>query len=84
MRRLLFILFFVTALAVAYSQTPQYINYQAVARDGSGNIITTAIGIKFQIYQGTVGGTLAYEETTTASPSSSGIFTVHILSLIHI
>lgn len=69
-------LFFVTLLV--RSQAPQFINYQAVARDGSGNIVTTSVGIKFEIFQGSVGGTLVYEETQTASPSASGIFTVHI------
>lgn len=77
MKNSLVILFICIALG-GFSQTPQLINYQAVARDGSGNIVTTAIGIKFQIYQGTVGGTLVYEETHTATPSSAGIFTVHI------
>ena len=61
-----------------FSQSPQYINYQAVARDGTGNIVTSAIGIKFEIFQGSVGGTLVYDEIHTATPSSAGIFTVNI------
>lgn len=61
-----------------FSQTPQKINYQAVARDASGNIVTTAIGIKFQIYSGSATGTLVYEETHTATPSSVGVFNVGI------
>lgn len=61
-----------------FPQAPQKISYQAVARDGSGNIVTTSIGIKFQIYQGSISGSLVYEETHTATPSSAGIFTVHI------
>lgn len=60
------------------SQAPQSINYQAIARDAGGNIVTSSIGIKFQIYQGSVGGTLVYEETNTATPSSAGIFNVGI------
>ncbi|HRD40792.1 MAG TPA: hypothetical protein PLC65_19340, partial [Bacteroidia bacterium] len=60
------------------SQAPQSINYQAIARDAGGNIVTTSIGIKFQIYQGSVGGTLVYEETNTATPSSAGIFNIGI------
>ena len=77
MRKVLTLTLFLLTLLVR-SQAPQFINYQAVARDGSGNIVTTSIGIKFQIYQSTVGGTLVYEETHTATPSASGIFTVHI------
>lgn len=60
------------------SQAPQSINYQAIARDAGGNIVTTSIGIKFQIFQGSVGGTLVYEEVNTANPSSAGIFNVGI------
>lgn len=71
------IIFIVISFAVK-SQAPQSINYQAVARDGSGNIVTSAVGIKFQIYQGTVSGSPVYEETHTATPSSAGIVTVKI------
>lgn len=69
-------LFFISFLIK--SQAPQSINYQAIARDGSGNIVTSAIGIKFQIYQGTLSGLPVYEETQTATPNSAGVFTVHI------
>lgn len=74
----LFVLIFILIVKLSDSQTPQRINYQAVARDGLGNIVTNPIGIKFEIFQGSVGGTLVYEETHTTTPASSGIFTVHI------
>jgi hypothetical protein len=64
--------------AITFSQAPQFLNYQAVARDASGNIITTAIGIKFEILQGSASGTLVYDETNTIIPSSAGIFTTGI------
>jgi hypothetical protein len=72
---LLFCLFIVS---LAKSQAPQYLNYQAIARDASGNIISTAIGVKFEILQGSASGTLIYEETNTIIPSSAGIFTTAI------
>jgi len=71
-------LFLICFTLVGFSQSPQLINYQGVARNSSGTIVTNPIGIKFQIYQGSVGGTLVYEETNTATPSSVGVFTVHI------
>ncbi len=77
MRRLLTLCFIFFAFFV-FSQAPQIINYQAVARDAAGNVVTTPIGIKFQIFQGSVSGTLVYEETHTATPSSAGVFTVGI------
>lgn len=65
--------------SVIIAQAPHFINYQAVARDGSGNIITSgSIGLKFEILQSSVTGTVSYGETTTASPNSVGIFTTAI------
>lgn len=77
MRRILFICFSLVSI-IGISQAPQYINYQAIARDAANNIVTSQIGIKFEIFRGSVGGTLVYEETHTATPSSAGIFTVNI------
>src|SRR5574343_1180917 len=77
MRRILFICFSLVSI-IGISQAPQYINYQAIARDAANNIVTSQIGIKFEIFQGSVGGTLVYEETHKATPSSAGIYTVHI------
>lgn len=66
-------------ISAALSQAPNYINYQAIARDASGTIIASAsIGIKFKIIQGTPTGTVSYEETNTVTSSASGIFTVAI------
>lgn len=71
------ILFFLF-VTLSYAQAPQVINYQAIARDAGGNIVTNSIGIKFRILQGSTSGTLVYEETHTSTPSSAGIFNVGI------
>lgn len=71
------ILFFL-AVQLLSAQAPQVINYQAIARDAGGNIVTNAIGIKFRILQGSTSGTLMYEETHTSSPSTAGVFNVGI------
>jgi hypothetical protein len=63
---------------IASAQAPQLINYQGVARNSAGNIVTNAIGIKFDIRQGTPTGTVAYSETHTSTPSSVGVFTAAI------
>jgi hypothetical protein len=72
---LLFLLLF--SLEV-FSQAPQYLNYQGVARDASNNIISTTIGLKFEILQGSTTGLLVYGETNTSTPGSAGIFTAAI------
>jgi len=68
--------FFITCNVLA--QAPQVINYQAIARDAGGNIVTNNIGVKFRILQGSTSGISVYEETHTASPSSAGVFNVGI------
>ncbi len=64
--------------ATVFSQAPDYLNYQGVARDASNNIITSTIGLKFEILQGSASGLLIYDEINTSLPSSAGIFTAAI------
>ena len=67
------------ASAVSMAQAPHLINYQAVARNASGNIVTSgSIGVKFEILQGSTSGTVSYAETNSASPSTAGIFNAAI------
>lgn len=68
----------VSLSATVFSQAPQYLNYQGVARDVSNNIISTPIGLKFEILQGSATGSVAYAETNSSTPSSAGIFTAAI------
>jgi hypothetical protein len=77
MRKILFLALLLVS-AVSFSQAPQFLNYQAIARNASGTIVTTPIGIKFEILQGSSSGTLIYEETNTITPSSAGVFTAAI------
>ncbi|MBP7810203.1 MAG: hypothetical protein KA163_12995 [Bacteroidia bacterium] len=74
----LIILFCLLAVSAIKAQAPQYLNYQGIARDAGGTIITTAIGVKFEILQGSASGTVVYDETNTITPSSAGIFTTAI------
>ncbi len=72
----LFLLALICWLSAA-AQAPQLMNYQAVARDGSGNIIPNqAIGLRLSIQDG--GGTPLYIETQTTSTNQFGLFTVEV------
>ncbi len=54
-----------------YAQSPEAINYQAVVRDGSGNIIANqSIGVQISILQTTATGTVIYSETFTKKISA--------------
>ncbi len=70
------IVFFPTVL---FAQTPQQINYQAVARDLAGNpMINAPLNLVFEIHQGTATGTVVYSETQTDTTNQFGLFTAAI------
>ena len=47
------------ALTTVNAQAPDAFNYQAVARDASGDpLANTSIGIEFKLHQTTAGGTV--------------------------
>ena len=55
------------------------INYQAVVRDGSGNILAnSAAATNFKIRQGSAGGTVVYEENHNPSTNDYGLINVVI------
>lgn len=63
----------------SYSQVPEAFNYQAVARDGSGNLLANqTIGLKLSIHQGSSSGTVVYSETHSPTTNQFGLFTVAI------
>lgn len=64
---------------VAWAQVPQAIQYQAVARNPSGALITNApIGIRVTIIDGPINGTAVYTETHIATTSDYGVFTLQL------
>jgi hypothetical protein len=62
-----------------FGQAPESINYQAVARDNNGNLITnTAIDVRVGIRSGSLSGLLEYQEEFTVTTSPFGVFSVQI------
>src|SRR3954464_2398530 len=69
-----------SAFLISFAQAPQAINYQAVARDVSGNILgNTNINIDAIFHSGTAGGTIVYYESY--SPVTTNQFGLFTLSL---
>jgi hypothetical protein len=61
------------------AQVPQAFNYQAVARNSSGVLISNkSIGIKINIHQVSASGTVVYSETFTPTTNQFGLFTLPI------
>src|SRR5215216_2854500 len=62
------------ALSVIYAQAPQGINYQAVVRNSSGNVIVnSSVGLKVSVRQGSPTGTIVYAENFTPVTSNIGL-----------
>lgn len=62
-----------------YAQSPEAINYQAVVRDGSGNIIANqSIGVQISILQTTATGTVIFSETFTKTSNDFGLINLAI------
>ena len=75
---LLFI--FIVLVSVLSAQTPQQINYQAVARNASGVVLANqSISVRFSIRDASATGTVVYEETHTGLLTNQfGLFTCAI------
>ena len=71
-----------TALLLGTSllaQTPEAFNYQGVARDAGGDALAnTAIGVQFQLHQGTAVGTVVYSETHSPTTNELGLFSLEV------
>ncbi len=62
-----------------FAQVPHAISYQAIARDATGNELTTqGVGIKISIHTGTPTGTVEYSETHSSTTNQFGLFTLQI------
>lgn len=62
-----------------YAQSPNLINYQAVARDLSGNpLVSTPVNIIYEIRQSTPTGSVVYSETHSLNTNQFGLFTAQI------
>ena len=63
-------------LTVAFAAVPNTINYQGYLTDNSGNPITSAVSITFNIYSVAAGGAPLWAETHTNIPVNMGIYNV--------
>lgn len=80
MKRLLLLLLTAhCSLLTLFSQAPEKLTYQGVARNAMGETLnTTSIEIKFGIHAGTAGGELVWEETHATTTNEFGMFSLMI------
>ncbi len=63
----------------AFSQVPEFLDYQAVIRDYNGVILANRqVGIRIQIKQGSAFGEAVYVETHVAETSDDGLVKLQI------
>ena len=63
----------------SWAQSPSKFNYQAVARDGAGELVaSSAVSIKVNILSGSATGTSVYSEEHTPTTNAFGLFNFQI------
>lgn len=78
MKRILLLLLTLVSLQI-FSQAPEKLNYQAIARAANGNALTSqTIKLRLTVKDGSATGTIVYQETDTATTNQFGLFTTAI------
>lgn len=78
MRTVFSIIFFVLFVQL-FAQSPEFMNYQSVLRDGSGQLLTNqGVGAQVSILQGSVSGTSVYTETHSLQSNANGLLTFEV------
>jgi len=77
---LLFITLFCSISAFAQGQgAPESMNYQAVIRDGSANVLASqTVGLRIKILQGSSSGSSVYEETFAPTTNAYGSIAIQV------
>lgn len=79
MKKSYLFLAFLFCFSLLQAQAPQGINYQAVARDGDGELLVdTEVTVQFDILAGSTDGPPVYSETHDVTTSSLGLFSAVI------
>src|SRR4030095_12936587 len=69
----------ITFSSLVYSQVPNQINYQAVARNSVGNVLPNKkITVRLSIRDVSATGNALYKETRTVTTNSFGLFNIAI------
>jgi len=77
--KLFFSILLIAFFTVAYSQTPNSFNYQAVARDLSGNVMKNQpVKIKISILKTSVTGDVIYSEIHSVTTNGLGLINLEI------
>ena len=78
-KKYIFIVAMLVLVSTAIAQIPQQLNYQGIARNASGEPISThIITVRLSIIDSAASGIVTYQETKTVSTNYVGLFTIVI------
>ena len=76
---LIITLAYLLIISSVFAQAPQKMSYQAVIRNTSGALVSSAsVGMQISILQGSVAGTAVYAETQTPITNANGLVSIEI------
>jgi hypothetical protein len=79
MKKIFTLLTAVLLSAFVFAQSPQKMSYQAVIRNASNNLVTSAtIGMRISILQGSANGISVYVEKQTTSTNTNGLVSIEM------
>jgi|GEM_PF-5247617 len=79
MKNTILILVILLGSTSLFAQAPQAINYQAVARNASGQqLVNTNLGLQFTFLQGSPSGTVVYRETFNVTSNLLGLYNIQL------
>jgi len=79
MKRLIALLASVIITAAAFSQAPESLSYQSVIRNAANDlVVSSGVGMRLSILQGSVSGSSVYVETQTPSTNINGLVSIEI------
>ena len=65
---------FVCIQVLLFAQAPEGVNYQAVIRNNSGDVLSNNnVGLQISLYKNTAGGTLVYQESFQTTTDNFGL-----------
>lgn len=77
-----FVISLIFSSVLSKAQTPEKINYQAVARNAAGSVLANqALSIQFDIHSNTATGAIVFTETQSLTTNAYGLFTSSIGSV---
>ncbi|PWN68534.1 hypothetical protein C1631_017745 [Chryseobacterium phosphatilyticum] len=79
MKKILLLFWILTGLFMGWSQVPEKMSYQAIIRNGSGQLLSNqGIAIKVSILQGSPAGAEVYSERLTGNTNANGLISLEI------